>query len=570
MGLSPTQPQVDHLLTATLTGLDETVTGEHWQWQRRRNDEVPWVNITLPSSSRTARQTTEPEAYPALTTYTPVAADFLHELRVTLRYVDGGLYNYAQSEPTSPVVDVPPQPTAGLEASGGPAGIGVEWSAVTATPEVTKYRLAFQRLRVGAASWPQEYTSLATIPNRRTSYTQNSDANGDPVYPGYRYRYRLRAHNDVGPGAWSAAFPEAGVIRAANRPDPDGLVLDDESAGLVATWACPNHNFCGPSPPSEDWTVAPLRLTAEIKSGTGSWTDASATVAGVQTTHGVSSLERGTVHEFRTLAVNVDDQGGSASEAVALVPLRKTAGDGRMELAWYSPGYSGLSWQYRSKSGTGSWGDWQPVSNAGATAQPMTGLTNGVSYRFQAQGVKGTTPRAVSFIEAATPQGARTVSFGLETYSATEGGAAATVTVTVSLSGTASGELSIPITITADAGTEAGDFSHSLGANKMLSFPDGTTTQTFTVTANQDDDSDDESVNLSFGTLPSGVVAGTPATATVSLVDDDDTPGVVSIDPATAQVGTQLTATLSDADEVVSISGWQWNRRAPSVSLCCV
>ena len=678
VGLSPTQPQVDHLLTATLTGLDETVTGEHWQWQRRRNDEVPWVNITLPSSSRTARQTTEPEAYPALTTYTPVAADFLHELRVTLRYVDGGLYNYAQSEPTSPVVDVPPQPTAGLEASGGPAGIGVEWSAVTATPEVTKYRLAFQRLRVGAASWPQEYTSLATIPNRRTSYTQNSDANGDPVYPGYRYRYRLRAHNDVGPGAWSAAFPEAGVIRAANRPDPDGLVLDDESAGLVATWACPNHNFCGPSPPSEDWTVAPLRLTAEIKSGTGSWTAASATVSGVQTTHAVSGLERGTVHEFRTLAVNVDDQEGSASEAVALVPLRKTAGDGRVELAWDSPGYSGLAWQYRSRSGTGSWGDWQPVSNAGATAQPMTGLTNGVSYRFQVQGVKGTTPRAVSFIEAATPQGARTVSFGLASYTATEGGAAATVTVrlspaatealsipirfdpssgdyshdlgtgktvtfaqngssqtftvtadqdtdwddesvtlsfgtlpsgvtastpasstvslvdddapeppvptertvafklasysateggeavtvTATLSPAASDALNIPIRVTAATGTEADDYAVSGLTDGELAFAEDEDEATFTVTANQDADRDDESVNLSFGTLPSGVVAGTPATATVSLVDDDDAPGVVTVRPSTAQVGTELTARLSDADEVAEVTGWQWHRRA--------
>ena len=226
---------------------------------------------------------------------------------------------------------VPPAPTEELTARGSGVGLNVSWGAVSASPAVTKYRLEFQRLRVGTATWPEEYTFRATIPNRRTSYTQNSDADGYPVHPGHRYRYRLRAYNDVGPGAWSAAFPEAGVIRPANRPTPDGLVLDDESAGLVATWACPNHNFCGPSPPSDDWTVAPLRLTAEIKSGTGSWTDASATVDGVQTTHAVSGLARGTVHELRTRAVNVDDQEGSASEAVALVPLRKTA-------AWSWPG----------------------------------------------------------------------------------------------------------------------------------------------------------------------------------------------------------------------------------------
>ena len=299
------------------------------------------------------------------------------------------------------------------------------------------------------ATWPEEYTSLATITGRR-SYTQNSDADGYPVHPGHRYRYRLRAHNSFGPGAWSAAFPEAGVIRTAYAPRRSDLVLDDESAGLVATWECPNHNFFGPSPLNDDWTVAPLTLTAEIKSGTGSWTAATATVAGEQTTHAVSGLARETVHEFRTRAVNRDDGEGAASESVALVPLRRTAGAGRVELAWDSPGYPGLAWQYRYKRSTGSWGDWQPVPPAG-TAQAVEGLTNGVSYRFQVQAVKGTTPRAVSFIEAATPQGARTVSFGLASYTATEEGAAATVTVT--LSAAAGQLLSIPITITADAGT---------------------------------------------------------------------------------------------------------------------
>ena len=149
------------------------------------------------------------------------------------------------------------------------------------------------------------------------------------------------------------------------------------------------------------------------------------------------------------------------------------------------------------------------------TAQAVTGLTNGVSYRFQVQGVKGTTARAVSFIEAATPQGARTVSFGLAAYTATEGGAAATVTVR--LSPAATGTLSIPIRFD----PSSGDYSHDLGTGKTVTFAQNGSSQTFTVTATQDADTADESVSLSFGTLPSGVRAGTPGTATVSLVDDD-------------------------------------------------
>ena len=71
-------------------------------------------------------------------------------------------------------------------------------------------------------------------------------------------------------------------------------------------------------------------------------------------------------------------------------------------------------------------------------------------------------------------------------------------------------------------------------------------------------------MTLGFGTpLPEGVSAGTTAEAVVRLVDDDDTPGVVTVRPATAQVGTELTATLSDADEVAEVTGWQWHRRAP-------
>ena len=112
------------------------------------------------------------------------------------------------------------------------------------------------------------------------------------------------------------------------------------------------------------------------------------------------------------------------------------------------------------------------------------------------------------------------VSFGASSYSASEGGAAATVTVRLSQS--ASADLTLPITIAADDGTEESDFSHSLGTAKTLSFSAGTTARSFTVTANEDADTVDEEVTLGFGTpLPEGVSAGTPASATVRLVDDD-------------------------------------------------
>jgi hypothetical protein len=56
-----------------------------------------------------------------------------------------------------------------------------------------------------------------------------------------------------------------------------------------------------------------------------------------------------------------------------------------------------------------------------------------------------------------------------------------------------------------------------------VTFNTGQTSKTFEFMATEDTvDDDDESVLLAFGTsLPSGVSAGTPATATVSITDDD-------------------------------------------------
>ncbi|MYB71773.1 MAG: fibronectin type III domain-containing protein [Gemmatimonadetes bacterium] len=50
----------------------------------------------------------------------------------------------------------------------------------------------------------------------------------------------------------------------------------------------------------------------------------------------------------------------------------------------------------------------------------------------------------------------------------------------------------------------------------------GASSESFTLTANEDADSDDETVSVSFGTLPAGVVSvGTPRQATVRLLDND-------------------------------------------------
>ena len=113
--------------------------------------------------------------------------------------------------------------------------------------------------------------------------------------------------------------------------------------------------------------------------------------------------------------------------------------------------------------------------------------------------------------------GQTAVTFGASSYTASEGGAPATVAV--ELSPAPSAPVTIPLTPSRQGGATAGDYS---GVPPNVTFQAGQTRRTFTVTATDDSvDDDGESVRIGFGTLPDGFVAGARPTATVALADDD-------------------------------------------------
>ncbi len=137
----------------------------------------------------------------------------------------------------------------------------------------------------------------------------------------------------------------------------------------------------------------------------------------------------------------------------------------------------------------------------------------------------------------ATPV-AVTVQFGAASYTATEGGTAATVTVNLS----ADPERSVTIPVTAAGANGAGSGDYTL-SETSVTIDSGETSATFIVTATDDSvDDDGESVNLSFGTLPDAVSRGALATASVSLVDDDGADTTApTVDSATvSQDGTSI------------------------------
>ncbi len=145
------------------------------------------------------------------------------------------------------------------------------------------------------------------------------------------------------------------------------------------------------------------------------------------------------------------------------------------------------------------------------------------------------------------------VQFRAATYSADEGG---TATVTVTLSADPERTVIIPLTTTGQGGVSNADYS---GVPASVTFNTGETSKTFTFRATQDDvDDDDESVKLTFGTLPDRVSEGTQAETTVSIGDDDDPYVGVEFGAATYSTdegGTvTVTVTLSaDPERTVTI-----------------
>ena len=146
------------------------------------------------------------------------------------------------------------------------------------------------------------------------------------------------------------------------------------------------------------------------------------------------------------------------------------------------------------------------------------------------------------------------VSFDQSSYTVDEGD---TVPVTVTLNADPERTVIIPITNTDQDGASSSDYS---GVPASITFNAGDTEVDINFSATQDQDNDDgESVLLGFGaSLPSGVTAGTPATTTVSIADNDDPQVTVMFGQAayTVAEGDTLTVTVTlsaDPERTVEI-----------------
>ena len=124
-----------------------------------------------------------------------------------------------------------------------------------------------------------------------------------------------------------------------------------------------------------------------------------------------------------------------------------------------------------------------------------------------------------------------TVMFGAATYTVLEGGE---TTVTVLLSADPERTVTIPLNKTPKGDISESDYD---GVPTSVEFISGAVEATFRVTASMDEeDDDDESIDLSFGTLPEGVTAGTTPTTNIAVVDGNVPDVTVTIEASATTV----------------------------------
>ena len=132
-------------------------------------------------------------------------------------------------------------------------------------------------------------------------------------------------------------------------------------------------------------------------------------------------------------------------------------------------------------------------------------------------GVSAGTPATVTV--TLTDDDVPTVSFTTATTSVVE--STGTAAVTVQLSVSPATELTIPVATTNGTATSGMDYT-ALTQNVVFAAGTATLMQTVSITVTDDGlDELDETFTVAFGALPPGVAAGTPATVTVTLTDDD-------------------------------------------------
>ena len=187
------------------------------------------------------------------------------------------------------------------------------------------------------------------------------------------------------------------------------------------------------------------------------------------------------------------------------------------------------------------------AQDSDATDEAATAITHTITSTFDQY--DGLSADSVTVTVTDDDGPAVTVSFEQATYSVAESDDSSTaneqeneVTVKVTLSADPERTVDIPLVPTNQGGATDADYS---GVPPSVTFNAGDIEKSITFTATDDaEDDDEESVKLTFGTLPGGVSAGSVSEAVVSITDDDVPAVTVSFDSSSYEVAEGSTMTV--------------------------
>ena len=292
------------------------------------------------------------------------------------------------SAPVTPAT-VPTAPTIGTAIAQAGQAV-VSWSAPASNggSPVTGYVVT---PLIGFFAQPS-----TTFPSTATTQTVTGLTNGTS------YKFRVAAVNVVGTGPQSTSsnavtpaitVPTAPVIGSATRGNHE----------VTVSWSAPSYD--GGSP------VTSYVVTPYI----GFAAQPSTTFASPATTQTVTGLTNGTAYVFRVAAINAIGPGPQSASSNAATPASvpdapsigsATAGIGSVTLSWTAPASNGGSpvTGYQVTPYISSIAQASVVFGSTATTQLISGLVNGVSYRFRVAALNAVGTGAFSgYSNSATP-----------------------------------------------------------------------------------------------------------------------------------------------------------------------
>ena len=324
----------------------------------------------------------------ATTSYTVTGLANGTEHAFRIRAVNSSGNGARSDEATATPAPAPSKPT-GLTASARDKGVHLSW---TNPNDATITRWQY-RQKAGRGDYG-EWTNIADSGAATTSHTVTGLENGTV------HAFKVRAVNSSGAGAESG---EATATPVAPPAKPTGLAASARDRGVHLSWTDPN-----------DASIIRWQYRQKVGTGDyGEWT-AIANSGAATASHTVTGLTNGEAHGFQIRAVNPAGNGTGSDEATATpapAPAKPTgltasARNQGVHLSWTAAGNATITqWQYRQKTGRGSYGNWTAIANSGAatTSHTVTGLTNNTAHAFKIRALNSSGTGAESNEVAATP-----------------------------------------------------------------------------------------------------------------------------------------------------------------------